>query len=63
MALSSQLFDWRYKMSIYELKLGFLDFLMIFGHSQGFMGVDTRFCTHDLIKENDQNDHPCTQKS
>ena len=53
MALSSQLFYWRYKMSIYKLKLGFLDFLMIFGHSQGFMGVDTRFCTYDLIKEND----------
>ena len=24
--------------------------------------VDTRFCTHDLIKENDLNDHPCTPK-
>ena len=24
--------------------------------------VDTQFCTHDLIKENDSNDHPCTQK-
>ena len=21
--------------------------------------VDTQFCTHDLIKENDLNDHPC----
>ena len=28
------------------------------GHS-----VDTRFCTHDLIKKNDWNDHPCTQKN
>ena len=27
------------------------------GHS-----VDTRFCTHDLIKGNDLNDHSCTQK-
>ena len=25
--------------------------------------VDTQFCTHDLIKENDSNDHPCTKKS
>ena len=24
--------------------------------------VDTQFCTDDLIKENDLNDHPCTQK-
>ena len=24
--------------------------------------VDTQFCTHDLIKENDLNDHPCTTK-
>ena len=24
---------------------------------------DTRFCTYDLIKEDDWNDHPCTQKS
>ena len=23
--------------------------------------VDTRFCTHDLIKEDDQNDYSCTQ--
>ena len=22
--------------------------------------VDTRFCTHDLIKKDDWNDHPCT---
>ena len=28
------------------------------GHS-----ADTRFCTHDLIKEDDQNDHPCTPKN
>ena len=27
------------------------------GHS-----IDTQFCTHDLIKENDLNDHPCTPK-
>ena len=27
------------------------------GHS-----VDTQFCTHDLIKENDLNDHPCTTR-
>ena len=26
-------------------------------------GVDTRFCTHDLIKENDWNDHPYTPKN
>ena len=25
--------------------------------------VDTRFCTHDLIKEDDWTDHPCTLKS
>ena len=24
--------------------------------------IDTQFYTHDLIKENDLNDHPCTQK-
>ena len=24
--------------------------------------LDTQFCTHDLIKENDLNDHPCTLK-
>jgi len=24
--------------------------------------VDTQFCTHNLIKENDLNDHPCTPK-
>ena len=24
--------------------------------------VDTQFCTYDLIKENDLNDHPCTPK-
>ena len=24
--------------------------------------VDTRFCTHDLIKKDDWNDHPCTPK-
>ena len=27
------------------------------GHS-----INTQFCTHDLIKENDLNDHPCTTK-
>ena len=27
------------------------------GHS-----IDTRFCTHDLIKEGDWSDHPCTKK-
>ena len=27
------------------------------GHS-----IATQFCTHDLIKENDLNDHPCTLK-
>ena len=25
------------------------------GHS-----INTQFCTHDLIKENDLNEHPCT---
>ena len=25
--------------------------------------VDTRFCTHDLIKEDDWKDHPCAQKN
>ena len=24
--------------------------------------VDTQFCTHDLINENDWNDHLCTPK-
>ena len=24
--------------------------------------IDTRFCTHDLIKEDDWNDHPCAPK-
>ena len=28
------------------------------GHS-----IDTRFCTHNLIKENDQSNHPCTPKN
>ena len=41
MALSSKGFNWRHKMSIYMLKLGFLDFLIIFGHSQGSMGWPT----------------------
>ena len=27
-----------------------------------FISVDTQFCTHNLIKENDLNDHPCTSK-
>ena len=26
-------------------------------------GVDTRFCTHDLIKENDWNDYPYIPKN
>ena len=26
------------------------------------LSVDTQFCTNDLIKENDLNDHPCTPK-
>ena len=25
--------------------------------------IDTQFCTHDLINENDWNDHPCTPKN
>ena len=25
--------------------------------------VETRFCTHDLIKEDAWNDHSCTQKN
>ena len=29
----------------------------------GFSGpVDTQFCTHDLIKEDDWSDRPCTKK-
>ena len=24
--------------------------------------VNTRFCTHDLIKKDNWNDHPCTPK-
>ena len=28
-----------------------------------FDTVDTRFCTHDLIKENDWNDHSYTPKN
>ena len=27
------------------------------------MSVDTRFCNHDLIKEDDKNDHSCIQNS
>ena len=27
-----------------------------------FVAVDTQFCTYDLIKEDDWNDHPCTPK-
>ena len=27
------------------------------------LGVDSRFCTHDLIKENDWNDYPYTPKN
>ena len=41
MTLSSYGFDWRHKMSNYKLKLGFSDFLMIFGCSQGSMGWPT----------------------
>ena len=34
------------------------------GHNENMESppVDTRFCTHDLIKENDWNDPPCTLK-
>ena len=28
----------------------------------GNITVDTQFCTHDLIKDNDLNDYPCTLK-
>ena len=41
MAPFSQGFDWRYKMSIYKLKLGFSKFLINFGRSQGSMGQPT----------------------
>ena len=33
------------------------------GNEYSLIGVDTRFCTYDLIKEDDQNDHSCTQNS
>ena len=36
-----RVFDWRHKMSIYMLKLGFLDILMIFRRYQGSMGRPT----------------------
>ena len=41
MILSSLGFDWRHKMSMYKLKLGFSKFLMIFVRSQGSMGQPT----------------------
>ena len=28
-----------------------------------YLPIDTRFCTYDLIKEDDWNDHPCTPKN
>ena len=31
-------------------------------HTHTHTHVDTQFCTHDLIKEDDWSDHPCTQK-
>ena len=31
-------------------------------HAHTHTHVDTQFCTHDLIKEDDWSDHPCTQK-
>ena len=31
-------------------------------HIVRYISVDTQFCTHDLIKENNMNDHPCTPK-
>ena len=43
-------------MSLFYIDIRFPSFVNE-GHS-----VDTRFCTHDLIKEDDWNDHPCTPK-
>ena len=31
-------------------------------HTHTHTHVDTQFCTHDLIKEDDWSDHRCTQK-
>ena len=35
---------------------------MLQNFHRGNLVVDTRVCTHDLIKEDDWNDHSCTQK-
>ena len=50
--------------------LNFLNFLLFLNFFLGMLQpvssrngtVDTQFCTHNLIKENDLNDHPCTPK-
>ena len=50
--------SWSLKsMSLFYIDICFSSFVNK-GHS-----VDTQFCTHDLIKENDMNDHPCTLKN
>ena len=54
---STSIKSWSLKsVSLFYIDIRFPSFVNE-GHS-----VDTRFCTHDLIKENDLNDHSCTQK-
>ena len=36
--------------------------LLYIFHAHHNQALETQFCTHDLIKENDLNDHPCIQK-
>ena len=41
--------------------LFYIDICFLSSVNEGHF-IDTQFCTHDLIKENDLNDHPCTPK-
>ena len=41
------------------MSLFYIDIRFSSSDNKGY-SIDTQFCTHDLIKENDLNDHPCT---
>ena len=43
------------------MSLFYIDICIPSSVNEGYF-VDTQFCTHDLIKENDLDDHPCTSK-
>ena len=47
--------------SIKSLSLFYIDICFSSSVNEGH-SIDTQFCTHDYIKENDLNDHPYTPK-